>query len=103
MFIDAGSRYETDETSGVSHLLEHMAFKSTENRSHLRLVRDVEDIGGTVGAASSRECIMYTGECIRNDLETIVDVMADTILRPALKPWDIEAQREGKNRHTPMY
>mmetsp|Transcript_8331 Transcript_8331/g.10012 ORF Transcript_8331/g.10012 Transcript_8331/m.10012 type:complete len:481 (-) Transcript_8331:131-1573(-) len=94
MFIDAGSRYETDETSGVSHLLEHMAFKSTENRSHLRLVRDVEDIGGTVGAASSRECIMYTGECIRNDLETIVDVMADTILRPALKPWDIEAQRE---------
>uniref|UniRef100_A0A7S3UY37 Alpha-MPP n=1 Tax=Aplanochytrium stocchinoi TaxID=215587 RepID=A0A7S3UY37_9STRA len=94
MFIDAGSRYENDSNSGVSHLLEHMAFKSTENRSHLRLVRDIEDVGGTVGAASSRECIMYTGECLRDNVETIVDVMADSILRPALKPWDIEDQRE---------
>lgn len=81
----------------MSHLLEHMAFKSTENRSHLRLVRDMEEIGGTVGAASSRECIMYTGECLREDVDKVVEVMADSIFNPKLAAWDIDAQRDSKS------
>jgi len=94
MFIEAGSSYETDANTGVSHLLEHMAFKSTQNRSHLRLVRDVEDIGGSVGAASAREYMVYTGECLRDNVESMVDIMSDSILRPKLAPWDIEEQRK---------
>ena len=38
VFVDAGSRYETDATSGTTHLMESMAFKSSQARSHLRLV-----------------------------------------------------------------
>jgi len=94
MFVDAGSRYETAANSGVSHLLEHMAFKSTENRSTLRLVRDIEDIGGQMGAASAREFMIYQGECLRDHVETAVDILSDTILRPKLSPWDIDEQRK---------
>lgn len=94
MFVDAGSRYETEANSGVSHLLEHMAFKSTESRSHLRLVRDIEDIGGQMGAASAREFMLFQGECLRDHVESAVEILADTLLRPQLAEWDIEEQRK---------
>jgi len=94
MFIDAGSRYEADANNGVSHLMEHMAFKSTEKRSHLRLVRDIEDIGGQMGAASAREFIIFQGECLRDHAETAVEILADTLIRPKLAPWDIDEQRK---------
>lgn len=41
VFVDSGSVYETPETTGSSHLLEYLAFKSTQNRTHFRLVREV--------------------------------------------------------------
>lgn len=94
MFVDAGSRYETDANNGISHLMEHMAFKSTENRSHLRLVRDIEDIGGQMAAASAREFMIFQGECLREYVEKAVDILADTIVRPKLAPWDIDEQRK---------
>ncbi|KAE8710421.1 putative mitochondrial-processing peptidase subunit alpha-1 [Hibiscus syriacus] len=44
LYVDCGSIYESPASFGVSHLLERMAFKSTTNRSHLRIVREVEAI-----------------------------------------------------------
>jgi len=94
MFVNAGSRYETDANSGVSHLLEHMAFKSTESRSTLRLMRDIEDIGGQFGAASAREFAIYQGEFLREHTTKAVELLADTIKNSKLAPWDIDEQRK---------
>jgi len=94
VFVDSGSRYETSANSGVSHLLEHMAFKSTENRSTLRIVRDIEDIGGQFGASSAREFAIYQGECLREHAEKAVELLADTLQKPKLAPWDIDEQRK---------
>ena len=94
MFVDAGSRYESESNSGVSHLLEHMAFKATDTRSTLRLVRDIEDIGGQFGASSAREFSIYQGECLREHADRAVELLADTLLRPKLAAWDIEEQRK---------
>ncbi|KAJ0703758.1 putative quinol--cytochrome-c reductase, Mitochondrial processing peptidase [Helianthus annuus] len=55
LYVNSGSIYETPTSFGVTHLLERMAFKSTYNRSHLRVVREVEAIGGNVTASCSRE------------------------------------------------
>lgn len=94
LFIDAGSRYETDANNGTSHLLEHMAYKSTEKRSHQRVVRDVEDMGGNVGAAAAREYMVFTSDVLRTNLEQAIELCAETVLAPKFVEWDIEEQRK---------
>src|SRR5690606_33672157 len=75
LFVDAGSRYETDANNGVSHLMEHMAFKTTQSRSSLRVVRDVEDMGGNVGAASAREYMVFTADVLRSNLDKATELV----------------------------
>jgi processing peptidase subunit alpha len=94
LFIDAGSRYETDANNGISHLLEHMAFKTTQNISSLRVVRDVEDMGGNVGAASAREYMVFTADVLRTNIDRATELVAETVLKPKFAPWDIEDQRK---------
>ena len=94
LFVDAGSRFETDANNGISHLLEHMAFKTTQNRSHQRVVRDVEDMGGNVGAAAAREYMVYTTDVLRTNLDKELELCAETVLKPKFVPWDIEEQRK---------
>ncbi|POM67946.1 Mitochondrial-processing peptidase subunit beta, partial [Phytophthora palmivora] len=60
IFIDAGSRFEDDDSVGVSHLLEHLGFKSTTSRSHAQLVHEIEDIGALTTSSCGREQIIYT-------------------------------------------
>lgn len=94
LFVDAGSRYETDANNGVSHLLEHMAFKTTQNRSSLRVVRDVEDMGGNVGAASAREYMVFTADVLRNNVDKATELIAETAMKPKFAQWDIDDQRK---------
>jgi processing peptidase subunit alpha len=94
LFVDAGSRFETDANNGVSHMLEHMAFKTTQNRSSLRVVRDVEEMGGNVGAASAREYMVFTADVIRTNLDRATELVAETAMKPKFAPWDIEDQRK---------
>ena len=54
VWIDAGSRYETDENNGVAHFLEHMAFKGTSKRTQLQLETEVENMGAHLNAYTSR-------------------------------------------------
>lgn len=83
LYIDCGSIYETPASSGASHLLERMAFKSTTNRSHLRLVREVEAIGGNVTASASREQMSYTYDALKSYAPEMVEVLIDSVRNPA--------------------
>lgn len=94
VFVDAGSKFENFENNGTSHMLERMAFKSTEKRSSLRLVRDIEDIGGQFGAFSAREFMIYQGECLRESVDDAVEILAETTQKPELADWDIDEQRK---------
>ena len=53
MWIDAGSRAETDKTNGTAHFLEHLAFKGTGNRSQQQLELEIENMGGHLNAYTS--------------------------------------------------
>ncbi|EFJ06291.1 hypothetical protein SELMODRAFT_448827 [Selaginella moellendorffii] len=92
VYVDSGSSHETPFNSGVSHILERMAFKSTRNRTHLRLVREAEAIGGNVLASASREQMSYTGDVIRSFVPEIVELLADSIRNPAFHDWEIKEQ-----------
>jgi predicted Zn-dependent peptidase len=55
LWVGAGARHETEREHGVSHFLEHMAFKGTKRRSAQQIAEEIEEVGGELNAATSLE------------------------------------------------
>lgn len=95
VYIDAGSRFErpwVPGESGVSHLLDRMAFKSTSNRSSDDMTRIIEKLGGNVMCTSSRDILLYQSAMFHQDLPTVMSVLADTIQHPLLVQEELDAE-----------
>ncbi|PIN14334.1 Mitochondrial processing peptidase, alpha subunit [Handroanthus impetiginosus] len=92
LYVDCGSIYETPASYGAAHLLERMAFKSTTNRSHLRIVREIEAIGGNVAASASREHMSYTYDALRTYVPQMVELLVDCVRNPAFLDWEVSEQ-----------
>ncbi|KAL0308548.1 UNVERIFIED_CONTAM: Mitochondrial-processing peptidase subunit alpha [Sesamum radiatum] len=92
LYVDCGSIHETPASYGATHLLERMAFKSTTNRSHLRIVREVEAIGGNVTASVSREHITYTYDALKSYVPQMVELLIDCVRNPAFLDWEVSEQ-----------
>nr|KYP54122.1 hypothetical protein KK1_000296 [Cajanus cajan] len=92
LYLDCGSIHETPLSSGASHLLERMAFKSTTNRSHFRIVREVEAIGGNVGASASREQMGYTFDALKTYVPQMVELLVDCVRNPAFLDWEVNEE-----------
>jgi predicted Zn-dependent peptidase len=84
VFNDVGARYETLEENGISHFLEHMAFKGTTTRSTKDISFAVERVGADFNAFTSREMTAYQivglGEHVDLSLEILADVMKNSVL-----------------------
>mgnify|MGYP000300465092 CR=1 FL=1 len=93
MRIDAGSLDETDDTRGLAHFLEHMAFKGTSRRSALQIAEAIEDVGGYINAYTSREMTAYYARVLENDVPLALDVIADILLNPLFEQNEIEVER----------
>ncbi|KAI4350765.1 hypothetical protein L6164_005185 [Bauhinia variegata] len=92
LYIDCGSIYETPLSFGATHLLERMAFKTTTNRSHFRIVREVEAIGGNVQASASREQMGYTFDALKTHVPEMVELLIDCVRNPAFLDWEVNEQ-----------
>ncbi|MEO0729288.1 MAG: pitrilysin family protein [Pseudomonadota bacterium] len=92
VWVRAGGRHETQAENGLSHLLEHMAFKGTKRRTAQAIVEEIEDVGGDLNAATSTENTAYYVRSLAEHLETGVDVLADILLNPLFD--DTELMRE---------
>ncbi|KAL5725845.1 mitochondrial processing peptidase [Ranunculus cassubicifolius] len=79
VWIDAGSRYENDETNGTAHFLEHMIFKGTEKRSARDLELEIENMGGHLNAYTSREQTTYYAKVLNKNVEQAVDILSDIL------------------------
>jgi len=93
VWIDAGSASENENNNGVAHFLEHMAFKGTETRTRQALEIEIENIGGTLNAYTSREQTVYYAKVLKKDTAKAVDILADILLRSKLEKQHIEAER----------
>ncbi|MED6168120.1 hypothetical protein PIB30_009079 [Stylosanthes scabra] len=92
LYVDCGSIYETPLTFGATHLLERMAFKSTRNRTHFRVVREVEAIGGNVQASASREQMGYTFDALKTHVPEMVELLVDCVRNPVFLDWEVNEQ-----------
>jgi len=92
VWVSVGSRYEATQINGVSHLLEHMAFKGTTNRSAKDIAEEIEAVGGYVNAYTSREFTAYYARVLQEDIGLAIDILAD-ILQSSIFS-DSELKRE---------
>ncbi|TGZ85332.1 hypothetical protein EX30DRAFT_326384 [Ascodesmis nigricans] len=94
VYIDAGSRYETERLCGCSHLVDRLAFKSTSSRSSDNMLEALESLGGSVSCASSRESIMYQSAVFNKDVATMAGLLAETIRDPLITDLEVSQQLE---------
>jgi predicted Zn-dependent peptidase len=93
-WVRAASVHEPPEQMGVSHLLEHMVFKGTERRSAKQIALELEALGGSLDAYTSREHTVYQARVLDEHLPQAADVIADIVFRPLLRSTDLALERK---------
>ncbi len=94
IWINSGSRDEEDKNSGISHFLEHLAFKGTEKRSAMQIAFEMDSIGGQIDAFTSREYTCYSAKVLDEHLPVAIELLSDILLNSTLKPADIDKERQ---------
>lgn len=79
VWVGAGSRHERADEHGLSHLIEHMAFKGTATRSARAIAEEIENVGGEINAATSTESTSYTARVLGEDTRIALDVLGDIL------------------------
>lgn len=75
----AGARYEEDDEHGISHLLEHMAFKGTRKRTALQISEEIENAGGELNAMTGIEVTSYYARLLGKDVPLAFDILSDIL------------------------
>ncbi len=103
IFISTGSKYEKEEEHGISHLLEHMLFKGTTNRSSKELSEAIDDIGGNINAYTSKEVTSYYIQLLSSQLETGIDILGDMLLNSVFCEEELEKEKKVVIEEINMY
>ncbi len=101
-FVRTGSRDETDAVAGVSHFLEHMAFKGTPRRSADDVNREFDEMGAHYNAFTNEENTVFYAAVLPEQQDRAVDLLAD-ILRPSLRKDDFETEKQVILEEIQMY
>ncbi|KAK1258359.1 hypothetical protein QJS04_geneDACA009299 [Acorus gramineus] len=94
VWIDAGSRFETPETNGTAHFLEHMIFKGTRRRTARGLEEEIENMGARLNAYTSREQTTFYANVLREDVPVAVDILADILQNSTFSEQAIRRERD---------
>ena len=92
-YVAAGTRHERAEENGVSHFLEHMAFKGTESRSAAEIAEEVEAVGGHINAYTAREQTAYYVKLLKEDIALGADIIGDILTHSSFEPEELERER----------
>ncbi|MCL2715807.1 MAG: insulinase family protein [Alphaproteobacteria bacterium] len=93
VWAGVGGRDEKSNEHGISHLLEHMAFKGTTRRSAREIVEEIEAVGGDLNAGTSVETTSYYARVMKADVPLALDVLSDIIGNPAFDPDELEREK----------
>src|SRR6185437_9219086 len=107
IWVNTGSRNEKPSQMGISHLLEHMAFKGTATRSARAIAEEIEAVGGVLNAYTSREQTAFHARVLKADVALGLTLVSDILTAPAYAPEELERERQvvlqelGHARDTP--
>ena len=93
VWVGTGSRHEQPHEHGLSHLIEHMAFKGTARRSARQIAEDIENVGGDINAATSVEYTSYTARVLGENVDVALDVLGDILINSAFDPGELAREK----------
>lgn len=93
IWVGVGTRYEKPEMNGVSHLLEHMAFKGTRRRTATAIAEEIEAVGGHINAYTTSENTAYYVRVLKEDVRLGVDLIADILQNSTMEKDELERER----------
>jgi predicted Zn-dependent peptidase len=94
VWVGTGSRDEDDARAGASHFLEHLLFKGTPKWSAAEIAEAVDEVGGDMNAFTTKEYTAFYVRLLAEDLPLGLDVLGAIMTDPALRPEDVEAERQ---------
>ncbi len=104
VFVGAGSRLETRANAGTGHFLEHIVFKGTAKRpTAAEISQLIESKGGVVNAATDKEVTVFWSRVPARHWKVALDVVADLIRAPMLRPGDVEMEKRVVIEELRMY
>ena len=93
VWVRVGSRHEDLRVAGITHFVEHMVFKGTENRSAYEIALALERVGGSLEAHTTKEYTCFYTRVLREHLDLALDVISDLLLRPTLETEQIKLEQ----------
>jgi predicted Zn-dependent peptidase len=94
VMVEAGSKYETKETNGISHFLEHMVFKGTPRRPKASIIsRELDGLGADYNAFTGNETTGYYAKVEKKHIDTALDIISDMYLNPLFPEEEIEKEK----------
>jgi predicted Zn-dependent peptidase len=93
VWVGAGSRHEASHEQGLSHLLEHMAFKGTRRRSARAIAEEIEAAGGDLNAATGVEQTAYYAHVLAADTGLALDILADILTDSTFDRDELEREK----------
>ncbi|CAH2307179.1 cytochrome b-c1 complex subunit 2, mitochondrial [Pelobates cultripes] len=94
VFIKAGSRYENSSNLGVNHVLRLASNLSTKGASSFKITRGVESVGGGLSVTSTRENMVYSVECLRDYIDTVMEYLINVTTAPEFRRWEVSDLKE---------
>ena len=94
IWVKSGSRSETEAEHGISHVLEHMAFKGTASRNALQIAETIENVGGDLNAATSVEHTGYFARVLKEDVSLAGDILADILQNSLFEQEELDREQQ---------
>src|SRR6201995_4438694 len=82
IWVNTGSRNEMPQQMGVSHMLEHMAFKGTATRNARAIAEEIEAVGGILNAYTGREQTAFHARILKDDVPLALDIIGGILRNP---------------------
>ncbi|MDR0791474.1 MAG: insulinase family protein [Methanomassiliicoccaceae archaeon] len=92
--VRTGSRDESKDIGGISHLLEHVAFRGTKKRTSLQISKEIEGAGGEMNAFTSKEMTAFYGITLKDTAEIAKELVADICVNPLISENDVELEKK---------
>ncbi|MGH7931265.1 MAG: M16 family metallopeptidase [Candidatus Binatia bacterium] len=93
IWVENGSRHESQPENGISHFLEHLLFKGTERRSAARIAEEMDAVGGVINAFTAKEHTCYYAKVLDENLPLAIDLLTDIFLHSKFAEEEIERER----------
>jgi len=107
VWVNCGARHEKPIEAGLSHMLEHMAFKGTARRSAKDIATEIESVGGDINAYTSREQTAFHARVLKDNVPLALEMIGDILVNSVFDETELERERDviiqeiGQTQDTP--